>query len=85
MTKELSLAEIQGQLDAVTHLCAAIAATISPSAARLVIAQAESAVERAKQSDKQSPYVAGYVAAAKQILDAVRVVADAEKIQSLIW
>lgn len=83
MTEQISLAAIQGQLDAVTHLCAALAATASPTAAHIVVVQAERAVENAKQSGKPEPYVAGYAAAAQQILTAVRLASEAEKIRSV--
>jgi hypothetical protein len=80
---QISLATIQGQLDAVTHLCAALAAIASPAASSVVIAQAERAIEHAKASGMPAPYVAGYAAAAQQILAAVNVAAEAEKIRSL--
>jgi hypothetical protein len=83
MSTEISLASLQGQLDAVTHLCAALAATASPSAASVVIAQAERAVAHASESGKPTPYVAGYAEAAKSILAAIQVAAQAEQIRDL--
>lgn len=74
--------ELQGRVDALTHLCAALAATASPAAANVVITQAEKAVEAARLSGAATPYVAGYAATARGILAAVKLAAEAEKIRS---
>ena len=83
MNNEISLLSLQGQLDALTHLCAAMAAFSTPAASLAVISGAKESIEKIKKSGKPTLYVSGYEQAGKAILAALEVASGAEQIGNL--
>jgi hypothetical protein len=85
MTDNLSdtLQHLQGQIDALTHLCAALAATASPTAAHIVLLQVERVAATARESGSPSAYITGYTSISPTILAALETAAQAEQMRGL--
>jgi hypothetical protein len=79
VTEQTSLATLQGQIDAVTHLCATLAANATPLASHLLITQAEKAIQHAHKNGQSGLYLDGYIAAAQHILSAIREATEAQE------
>ena len=72
-----------GKIDAVELLASALAAHLSPAVASVLLARCEALREKATKGDTLSPYEQGFLSAESNVLAAIKLAADAEKMRSL--
>jgi hypothetical protein len=77
------LKNLQGQIDSVALLASSFAATVSPVAASLLLAQCAKLREKAAQGAALDAYEEGFLRIEDTVLGCLQQASDAEKFRSL--
>jgi len=85
MSTEEYLAHLNGQIDALMHLCSVLLAThpMAPQLTRTFLQSCETAPQKAKRDSVGQAYAAGYASAAASVLEAQKTVQQAGQIRDL--